>query len=218
MEEIPASALEELAIFPLPDLVLFPNALLPLYIFEPRYRDMMADVLAGSRLLAVVRLMPGYEDDYQGRPAVYSVAGIGRCVAADRLPDGRYNIMLRGLARVHIETEHPPARSYRRVRARILGDDRSLRTDEVDELHHELLAMCDRLADVIPDGEPVRQLSRVVPTAGGCADVVASALIRDPDVRQVLLELLDPAERLEQVIEYVSMLIGQFGPGNRTVN
>src|SRR2546426_1112956 len=68
MEEIPASALEELAIFPLPDLVLFPNALLPLHIFEPRYRDMMADVLEGARLLAVVRLMPGFEDEYEGRP------------------------------------------------------------------------------------------------------------------------------------------------------
>jgi Lon protease-like protein len=218
MEEIPASALEELAIFPLPDLVLFPNALLPLHIFEPRYRDMMADILEGSRLVAVVRLMPGFEDDYDGRPGVCSVAGVGRCLAADRLPDGRYNIMVRGLARVRIETEHPPTTSYRRVRARILGDDRSVRPGQVADLHHELLAMCDRLADVVPDGDPLRQLSRVVPTGGGCADVVASALVRDPDVRQVLLELLDPAERLEQVIEYVSMLIGQFGPGNRTVN
>jgi Lon protease-like protein len=219
MEEIPASALEELAIFPLPDLVLFPGALQALHIFEPRYRDMMAYVLDGSRLLAVARLMPGYEDEYDGRPAVYSVAGIGRCIAADRLPDGRYNIMLRGLARMHIENEHPAARSYRRVRARILGDDRSLRPgDEIRDLHHELLAMVERLADVVPDGELLRQHSQVVADPGGCADVVAAALVRDPDVRQLLLENLDPAERLEVVIEHVTMLIGQFGPGNRTVN
>jgi len=217
-EEIPPAALDELAIFPLPDLVLFPNALLPLHIFEPRYRDLIADILAGSRLLAVARLRPGYDADYYGRPPVYAVAGIGRCISADPLPDGRYNIMVRGLGRFHIDAELAPAKAYRQVRGRLLGDDRTLRAVDLDDLHRELLAVCDRLADLVPEGDPLRQLTRVIPTPGGCADVVASALVRDPDFRQNLLELLDPGDRLEQVVEYVSMLVGQFGPGNRTLN
>jgi len=143
---------------------------------------------------------------------------VGRCIASDRLPDGRYNIMLRGLARLHIDEELPPDRSYRRVRARLLGDDRSARPDELDKLHRELLSVCDRLADAVTDGNPLRELARAVPSPGGCADVVGSALVRDPDVRQTLLELLDPADRLEQVTDYVAMLVAQFGPGNRTVN
>jgi uncharacterized protein len=221
MEErdtISAAALADLAVFPLPDLVLFPNALLPLHIFEPRYREMMGYVVAGSGLLAVARLRPGYEADYHGRPPIFQTVGVGRCIASDKLPDGRYNIMLRGLARLQIEAELPPDRSYRQVRARILGDARSARPGELDRLHRELLSVCDRLADVVNDGAPLRELARAIPSPGGCADVVGSALVRDPDVRQTLLELLDPADRLEQVIDYVAMLVGQFGPGNRTLN
>jgi len=217
-DTIPAAALAELAVFPLPDVVLFPNALLPLHIFEPRYRDMIADVVAGAGLLAVARLKPGYEADYHGRPPIFLTVGVGRCIASDKLPDGRYNIMLRGLARLGIEAELPPEKTYRQVRARILGDDRSARPADLDRLHRELVSVCDRLADVVNDGAPLRELARAVASPGGCADVVGSALVRDPNVRQSLLELLDPADRLERVIDYVAMLVGQFGPGNRTIN
>jgi Lon protease-like protein len=216
--DIPAAALEALPIFPLPDLVLFPNALLPLHIFEPRYREMMRDVVAGGGLLAVVRLRPGYEADYHGRPPVFETATVGRCLSAVRLPDGRWNIMVRGLARVRFEEELAPEQAYRRVRARVLADGRSTRAGELGTLSRELLALCDRLAASVPDGEPLRQLSRTVPTPGGCADVVASALVRDPDLRQTLLELLDPADRLAQLCDYVARLVAQLGPGARTVN
>jgi Lon protease-like protein len=216
---ITAAALDELAIFPLPGIVLFPNALLPLHIFEPRYRDMMGDVLAGSRILAIARLRPGFEAEYQGRPPVYDTIGVGQLVTADRLPDGRYNIMLRGVARARIEVELPPIRSYRQVRGRVLTDDRSTRTDRLEVGQRDLIALCDRLADIVPEGgESLRQLARAVARPGGCADVVAAALVRDPDTRQTLLELLDPADRLDEVISYVAMLVAQLGPGPRTVN
>lgn len=210
---IPVAALEGLALFPLPDVVLFPNALLPLHVFEPRYRDMIADVLAGTRVLAVPRLRPGFEADYQGRPPIFDTAGLGLCIASDKLPDGRYDIMVRGLGRVLIEDELPPHRSYRLARARLLGDERSTRAPELAGLHQQLVALLDRLAQVVPDGGAMRQLARAVATPGGCADVVASALVRDPDARQTLLELLDPADRLDQVMAHVSVLISRFGAG-----
>jgi uncharacterized protein len=216
--EVERSVLEELAIFPLPDIVLFPHALLPLHIFEPRYRDMIAAVLAGPKVLAVTRLKPGYEAEYAGRPEVEDIAGLGYCVAADRLPDGRYNIMLRGVGRVRIEAEHPPAHSYRTVRARLLVDTRS-RVADLEPAHAALVALLDKLAATVPDGEPVRQLARVVPSPAGCADAVASALVRDPDARQKLLELMDPADRLAQVTDHVTALIAQLsGGGEKMVN
>jgi Lon protease-like protein len=216
---ISAAALDGLAIFPLPGIVLFPNALLPLHIFEPRYRDMMTDVTAGSRILAIARLKPGFEPEYEGRPPVFDTIGIGEVVTADRLPDGRWNIMLRGLARARIEDELPPIRRYRLVRGRILRDDVSTRGARLEVAQRELIAICDRLADVVPEGgDALRQLARVIESPGGCADVVAAALVRDPDTRQTLLELLDPADRLDEVISYVSMLVAQLGPGPRTVN
>jgi Lon protease-like protein len=209
---IPAAALEALAIFPLPDAVLFPGALLPLHVFEPRYRALVADVTEGSGLICVPRLRPGYEERYDGRPAVHDIAGVGLCVASDRLSDGRYNIVLRGLARVRIVRELPPDRVYRLVRGAIIEDERSTAsTAELEGSQQALVALCERLAaEVDEEGDAIRQLARAMPTPGGCADLVASALIRDADVRQRLLELVDPAERLDVVTAHVSALLSRF--------
>src|ERR1700752_3118620 len=89
-------------LFPLPNLVLFPSLLQALHIFEPRYRQMTADALAGDRLIAMVLLRPGWEADYDGRPPVHEVACLGRIAAEQRLPDGRFNLQLRGLSRARI--------------------------------------------------------------------------------------------------------------------
>ena len=83
-------------IFPLPDVTLFPHTVLPLHVFEARYRAMITDALARDRLLAVARLLPGYEATYAGKPPVASVAGAGEIVKWERLPGGRYNILVEG--------------------------------------------------------------------------------------------------------------------------
>ena len=59
-------------IFPLPSVVLFPNVFLPLHIFEPRYRQMFTEALAGDRMVGMVLLRPGYEADYEGTPPIYN--------------------------------------------------------------------------------------------------------------------------------------------------
>src|SRR5947199_7503065 len=84
-------------LFPLPNLVLFPGAMQPLHIFEPRYRQMTADALAGDRLIAMALPQPGWEPHYLGKPALHPVACLGRILAEQELADGRYNILLRGL-------------------------------------------------------------------------------------------------------------------------
>ncbi len=87
-------------LFPLPNVVLFPNVYLPLHIFEPRYREMVSDALDGDRIIGMVLLRPGWEGDYEGRPAVYPVGCAGLISHAERLSDGRYNIVLQGAREV----------------------------------------------------------------------------------------------------------------------
>jgi Lon protease-like protein len=216
---IDTSALDALPIFPLPDVVLFPGALLPLHVFEPRYREMTADVLAGKRLMAIVRLRPGYEADYEGAPAVFATAGIGYVVTHEPLPDGRSNILLRGVGRMSIEREHPTERKYRTVRARVLTDSRSERPEDAVASHRQLVAVCDHLAAAMPQGGDVlRALVRSAPSPGTCADVIAAALVRDADERQRLLETLDPADRLDRLVDHASHLLLRFRSGSEPLN
>ena len=119
-----------LPLFPLPNVVLFPNVFLPLHIFEPRYREMVADAIAGDRLIGMVLLRPGWEHDYEGRPPVFPIGCSGVITHVERLADGRYNIILRGLERFRIlEEDHVaelPARDRRAAgRQRRGADDRA---------------------------------------------------------------------------------------------
>ncbi|HLU66106.1 MAG TPA: LON peptidase substrate-binding domain-containing protein [Kofleriaceae bacterium] len=215
----PDQALAELAIFPLPDVVLFPGAALPLHVFEPRYVAMTRDVLAGSRLMAIVRLQPGYQADYHGRPPVYRTATVGEVIASEELPEDRFAIIVRGLDRIVIERELPPERSYRRVVARVLADDGADEGALAVE-RGQLQAMCDQLADRIGEhGERLRELLRAAAgSTGGLTFAVASSLVGDPDQRQSLLELRSPAERLTRLVDHTADLLARLGPPRSPAN
>jgi Lon protease-like protein len=211
-------ALSSLPIFPLPNCVLLPNGLLPLHVFEPRYRELTRDCLASHHLMAVARLRPGFESTYYGRPAVYERCGVGRIICSEELPDGRFALLLRGVARVEIARELPPDRVYRQVEARMLPDEVCDDTDASDH-HHRLIKLCDRLAEVIDQGGPqLRDLVRSFDAPGACADAIAAALIMDPDARQELLETCDPMVRLQRTLGHVSYLLAELAPCNGAVN
>ena len=89
-------------IFPLPETVFFPHVALPLHLFEPRYRQMGEDASKGDGLLVVVLLKPGWKRDYEGTPPVHEMATLGQLVEHEKLEDGRFNIVLRGVERVRI--------------------------------------------------------------------------------------------------------------------
>src|ERR1043165_4936677 len=143
----PPDVLASLPIFPLPNCVLLPGGLLPLHVFEPRYRELTRDCLAGNQLMAVARLRPGYETTYYGRPPVYERCGVGRIICSEELPDGRFALLLRGVARVELARELPADRAYRRVEARMLADTSVDQADAHDH-HRRLIQLCDRLAEV----------------------------------------------------------------------
>src|ERR1043165_4435281 len=88
-----------LPVFPLPNVVLFPNVFLPLHIFEPRYREMVADALASDRLIGMILLKPGWEHDYEGRPPVYQMGCSGVITHVERLADGGCKLVRRGVSR-----------------------------------------------------------------------------------------------------------------------
>ena len=92
-------------LFPLPNVVLFPSVFLPLHIFETRYRQMVDDALNGDRIIGMVLLRPGWEGDYEGRPAVYPTGCAGVITHAERLADGRFNIVLRGMEKFRVTGE-----------------------------------------------------------------------------------------------------------------
>jgi Lon protease-like protein len=123
--------LRKVRLFPLPNLVFFPHAIQPLHIFEPRYRVMTAEALASDRLLALTMLKVGWETDYHGKPALETVATIGRIMADQQFEDGRYNLLLRGLARIRILCEIPNDKSYREAEVE-LSTTNVLRTSRLN--------------------------------------------------------------------------------------
>lgn len=113
-------------VFPLSTVVFFPNTLLPLHIFEPRYRDMLNDSLNSEKIIAMALLKPGWDENYYGSPEVFDVAGMGRIVSSETFDDGRSNIVLYGLKRIKI-VEFTEDKPYRKARIELLenksGDD-----------------------------------------------------------------------------------------------
>jgi Lon protease-like protein len=206
--------MDELPIFPLPDAVLIPGGVLPLHVFEPRYREMTRDCLAGEKTLAIALLQPGFEATYQGRPPVHPMCGVGTILASDELPDGRFHLLLRGVARVRITEELAPRRAYREVRAVLVDDTQTARPEAVAAAHQQLLALCDRLSMAFESGgDQLSELVRAQTDPGGCADLVAAALMTGAAARQAMLECLDVADRVDTAIELIARLLAEMSGG-----
>jgi len=213
-----AQSLGKLPMFPLPGVVLFPHALLPLHIFEERYKKMARDLLASHRHLAVALLESPEDGMASGRPAVRPIMGVGEVVMAHELPDGRFNLVLRGRARIHLDEELLSDEPYRLIAASVRVDLPVTKTSELRDADQSLRALVGRLAENIPDGgELLRQVVASQAKPSELADVLAAALIVDVQTRQRLLETRDVLKRIERVTaEVVAMTgrIGSSGPAN----
>jgi Lon protease-like protein len=203
--------------FPLPNVVLFPHALLPLHIFEERYRAMARDVLLGPRFLTISLIAPG-ESETEEKPAVQRIAGVGEVVMAHELADGRFNLVVRGRGRIRIDEELTSDRPYRVVSATLLPDLPAGDKNELQDADQSLRALIGQLADSIPDGgELLRQVVAAQETPSELVDVIAAALIVDPALRQRLLEMRDVSKRIERVAAEVVAMTGRIstsGPVN----
>ncbi|HXD75241.1 MAG TPA: LON peptidase substrate-binding domain-containing protein [Vicinamibacterales bacterium] len=199
---------ELLPLFPLPNVVLFPNVFLPLHIFEPRYREMVADALKSDRMIGMVLLRPGWQQDYEGRPPVYPVGCSGLITHVDQLNDGRYNIVLRGVERFRV-LEEDDALSYRRARVEQLteaacrAEDKIAIRNQRAKLDALLQPIMERsLADIsgesrIPSAMPDEDL----------INALAQYLALDPLEKQALLEQRSLRARAEALVELLEMKI-----------
>ena len=205
---------EEVPVFPLPNVVLLPGALLPLHVFEPRYRQMTEDVVAGRRRMAVARLKPGFEADYHGRPPIHPVCGIGEVIRHERRADGRWDILVAGLTRARVLEELPPTHAYRVIRIEQLRDLPAKDPLALGAWQRELGVLWQRLAPYLPDSvRDICQRSEDEQGAGAWADRIAATLIADPDERQQLLEELDPGERLCRLVQRLHELSSALHAG-----
>lgn len=188
---------DTLPLFPLPGVALFPDLPLPLHIFEPRYRAMLRDALAGSRFIGIVQIRPGAEP-VDGVPSpIFSIGCAGRIEGVAELEGGRSNIVLRGVSRFHIEEELPEGRPYRVARVSPLMEkvlDEEALTESLARVLHEigqidegmsLLARTDEapkalvvnmLAQLLPLGELERQSLVEAPTIDDRARLLAEIL------------------------------------------
>jgi Lon protease-like protein len=189
------SALADIPVFPLPQAVLFPGALLPLHIFEPRYRDMLAHCLESHRALVVARLSEEHAVDAEGRPRFASVGGLGIIVQHQTMSDGRSNIVIQGRARVALE-ERAADTTYRRVRATVLVDEA---TPVTSADRAALLSIATTFAGELQKHGSFTFAFPPDAAVETVADLCAQHLLFDADARQAVLEELDVAARIRRV-------------------
>jgi ATP-dependent Lon protease len=200
-------ALGAIPIFPLPHVVLFPEAVLPLHVFEPRYRAMLADCLATHGALAIAHLIRG--EDEHGRPRIARVSGGAVVIEHQRLGDGRSNIVVRGHARLRLDELEPKESAhlpYRRARATILRD---LDTPVAEGDRTALVGAATMFAAEVKKHDPYFSFKLPVTTdAGMLADLCAYQLVVDAASRQAVLEELDPRARVEMVLSQLALQHG----------
>lgn len=191
-------------LFPLPNLVFFPHVMQPLHIFEPRYRQMTADALAGDHFIALVLPTPGWEQDYASAPALHSVACLGRIIAEQQLDDGRFNILLRGIARLRVVKEIASKKLYRIARTELL-EDVPLVDEGLESYWRQTLI--EKAPTWFPNqSEIADQFGKLLESdleLGTLCDIITFALPLDAEFKQSLLEELRVAARLQVLHDFL---------------
>ncbi len=203
-----------LPLFPLPNVVLFPGVFLPLHIFEARYRAMTEDALAGDRMIGMVLLKPGFDAEYEGRPPIYPIGCMGLVTHAERLPDGRFHIVLQGVERFRV-TGEDDSRVYRLGVIERLSGDIPTPADAIT-----LRATRDRIEQLAVPLIERAGGELTVPPSMADADVIhalAQYLDLAPIEKQALLEcesLVARAAALADLLEMKAMTGGTAAPSS----
>lgn len=207
-----AAALLDVPVFPLPEAVLFPGAVMPLHVFEPRYRAMLRDALASNKLIVIAMLEPADKeapsprdparDPSLAEPPFAKVACVGLVTEHHRMADGRSNLLLRGVARVRL-TEVPSGKAYRRARGVLLADiPSSVPVVETTALMSEATMFAGEVAK--REGSFRFQLPKGL-SPGELADLCAHHMVAEGAERQRVLETLDVRERVRDVTAAIAV-------------
>ena len=204
--------LRAVPLFPLPGVVLFPRAVLPLHIFEDRYRAMTADALASDKTVAMALLKPGWEKSYYGRPAIEPVVCVGRILSHEKLADGKYNFLLQGVQRARIVRENgggdrADETPYRTAQLQPLEETSAPEIELEDErrLLHELF-MTTPLGG-IGAGRQFRQIVKAPLPTPVVADLAAFTFLEDVPLKQALLADVDVRHRVRRTVAALQHLV-----------
>lgn len=185
-------------LFPLSTVVFFPNTLLPLHIFEPRYKQMIKDVIDSEKIIGMALLKPGWESNYYGNPDVYDVLGMGRIVSSETFEDGRINIVLYGLKRVKIEDiiEDNP---YRVAKVSIIENAHGANEETYRRRIEELLTKWNFALDEKEKSHKIN-INTNLPLES-LTDALATLILSNVYDKQTLLEEPDVLKRAEALIK-----------------
>lgn len=187
-------------LFPLATVVFFPNTLLPLHVFEPRYRQMIKDIIDGERIIGMVLLKPGWEKSYEGNPEIYSVVGMGRIVNSEPLDDGRFNIVLYGLKRVKI-IDIVKDIPYRLARVEILEDVHGTNENIYRERILELILKWNGIIGKEHESHLINIDTRL--PLENLIDAIASTSVSNVVEKQELLEEINVQKRAENILTHL---------------
>jgi Lon protease-like protein len=189
-------------LFPLPEIALFPNHGLPLHVFEARYRELTHDVLAGDGVVAIPQI---HRDSAGESPKLFSILGIGVVAEHHRLPDGKFNLIVRGVARARLLRELPSTHSYREAAIEILSEDLSgVSAGDGAALGGCLMELGRHLSRETQLA--LAQLASLQSEPGRMADLAAAALLT-PALHQQVLAELSVKKRLSFVTDQVAELL-----------
>lgn len=210
LERVTAAA-ARLKVFPLPSAVLLPGGIMPLHIFEPRYKAMLHDALDSDGVFAMAQVLPGQEGALAGRPELDPMLCVGIVSVHETFEDGRSNLVLTGICRARILSEWPQTKAYREVKAEVLPDPAYDGPEE-----QALRGVVFDLMARIPS-EAGRKLAQVISGArgGALADIVIGSLVADPERRFEVLNQLDVPSRLRAVGDDLIEIIARLKPLER---
>ena len=184
-----------LPLFPLPNLVFFPQTRMPLHIFEPRYRQLVTDVVSADKRFGIVLLRPGWEADYFGTPATHLTGTVGEIEHVASLDDGKYNILVRGQVRFRIvgEVHKEPYRT-----ARVVAQPQAERSTNDAYAQRTWLADLSRqYLHYLPEQATVPEIESV--GLEPLTNALIMSLNLDVEEKQRLLEADDLITRAEEV-------------------
>lgn len=206
MDEFTGSIPRTVPVFPLPCVVLFPRIVLPLHLFEPRYRQMAADALAAGGFIALAQLRAGYEPLYYTlRAPIHPVLCIGQILASERLDDGNYNILLQGVIRARVEREVSSA-AYRVATVELLPSG-ACPEDSQRKLRKRLREAL--LRDCVLDQAHRARWKKLLGAAlefDALVDFIAADLPFGAEFQQVLLDEADCQVRAEMILRSIQSM------------
>jgi Lon protease-like protein len=189
-------------LFPLPNLVLFPHVMQPLHIFEPRYRQLFEDAMASDRLITMAVVKPGGTTDAVGQPKLHRTACLGKVVTYQRLPEGRYNLLLIGVRRIRLRAETASDRMYRIAQSQIVDDVYSSDDKKRENLQKSLVRSYRRLLPSAKSGaDHLDHLFGQALPLGMLTDIIAYTVTMDLGLKQQLLESVNVEERAEKLLD-----------------